>query len=334
MRTLVITDLHLNCRVPGLLGAQQECVKRIVREERPDEVIIMGDVFTHRKPSPSALIAFKKILQFINYSCDTCIPVTVLRGNHDSENKSDDGITALSIFNYPGVNIITHSELDHKNKRAYIPHYENEKTIIEYLETVPTDYQIFGHFGYDGCLNSVGDADFALGLSNFRSDTLLGHIHDYSKRRGGTKENPTSVVCLGTPYTTNYGEAFKENFYAILEDGEIEYKKVTHGPRHLVYNADNIKSNLTTINDLEYFTFLRIIIGEDHSEIPLDDIKVAYVDIKYAPVFDEEQVSNYAPERDLFSINDVIIEDYVKQAITTLSVEKIMEGYRLLQDEN
>jgi len=331
MRTLVITDLHLNARIRGLLGAQQECVKRIVREEKPDDVIIMGDVFMHRKPSPSSLLAFKRILDYIT---SKGIKVTVLRGNHDSETKADDGVTALSVYDYPSVDIVTQAKLDPINKRAYIPHYENEDTIIKFLETVPNDYTAFGHFGYDGCLNSVGDADFALGLNHFQCNTLLGHIHGFRERQGGTETIPTRVICLGTPYTTNYGEAFKENYYAIIDENGIHFKEVTHGPRHLVYSAKNVEDNLDTINNLDYFTFLRVIKHDESDEVNLDSVKVAHLDIKYAPVFDEDEVSTYKPSRDLFSINDVIIEDYVKEAISTIPTEKIMEGYRLLQDEN
>ena len=331
MRTLVITDLHLNARIQGLLGAQQECVKRIVREESPDDVIIMGDVFMHRKPSPSALLAFKRILQFITSKGAN---VTVLRGNHDSETKADDGVTALSVFDYAGVDIVTLARCDHRKKRAYIPHYENEETIIEFLEDIPSDYTAFGHFGYDGCLNSVGDADFALGLQHFGCDTLLGHIHGFREKQGGTRESPSRVITLGTPYTTNYGEAFKENFYALIEGGEICFKRVTHGPRHLVFSASNIQNNLDIINDPEYYTFLRVIRENEHDDIPTQDINVPHLDVKYAPVFNEDEVSTYKPSRDLFSINDVVIEDYVKEDITQIPTEKIMEGYRLLQDEN
>jgi hypothetical protein len=119
----------------------------------------------------------------------------------------------------------------------------------------------------------------------------------------------------------------------IDEDG-IQFKRIKHGPRHLVYSAGNLENNLDIINDPEYFTFLRVVREKEDDDIPLQDIKVSHVDVKYAPVFNEDEVSTYKPGRDLFSINDVVIQDYVKEAITTIPVEKIMEGYRLLQDEN
>ena len=48
---------------------------------------------------------------------------------------------------------------------------ENEEHIIYQLEMAPEGYTIFGHFGYAGCLNSVGDADFSLSLRHFGNTT-------------------------------------------------------------------------------------------------------------------------------------------------------------------
>ena len=125
MRTLVITDLHLNSKVSGLLDAQESAIVKIYNKESPDDVIIMGDVFMHRKPSPSELLAFKRILDHMVRA-----EVVVIRGNHDSETKADDGVTALGLYQKVGVKIISHTYLDNDRKRAYIPHYENEETII------------------------------------------------------------------------------------------------------------------------------------------------------------------------------------------------------------
>lgn len=342
MRTLLITDLHLNARVPGLLDAQCESILKIFNSEKPDEVIIMGDVFMYRKPSPSELLSFKKILDNIKLSTDaTC--VYVLRGNHDSETKADDGVTSLSLFEdlTNDVKIINHTWVDKIRRRVFIPHYENEETIISALEMVPKEFTVFGHFGYDGCLNSAGDADFGIPLSNFTSTTFLGHIHGFREGQGGLPDAHTRVVCLGTPYTTNFGECFKDSFYAVLSDNvvgheppKIEFKKVNHGPRHLVYPVSKIEDNLETINDPNYFTFLRVMVGADHAPIPYEKLDVAYIDVKYAPIFNEEEVSSYNPDRDLFSINEMIISDYVESANSTLSTDRLMEGYRLLKNED
>ena len=102
----------------------------------------------HRKPTPSELLGFKSIIDKMKERAK----VLVIRGNHDSETKADDGKTALLLYEDKNVKVVTHTYTDIKRKRVFIPHYENEETIVNDLEMVPEDYTVFGHFGYDGIL--------------------------------------------------------------------------------------------------------------------------------------------------------------------------------------
>ena len=337
MRTLLITDLHLNSKIPGLLDSQVSCFHKILKDEKPDDVIIMGDVFMHRKPTPSELLSFKEILKECTGTEGR--KTVIIRGNHDSETKADDGVTALSVFENEYISVATHAHTDTIKKRVFIPHYENEEHIIYLLEMVPENYTVFGHFGYAGCLNSVGDADFSLSLRHFGNTTYLGHIHNFVQGQGGLREANTKVTCLGTPYTTNYGESFKDSFYAILDGDSVEYKKPNCGPRHLVYSSQDLdettprgRENLEIINDTNFTTFLRVMVDIDHFPIPYEKLNVHTIDVKYSPVFNEEDLSSYTPERELFTINEMIISDYVEQANSTIPFNTLMEGYRLLKD--
>ena len=47
-----------------------------------------------------------------------------------------------------------------------------------------------------------------------------------------------------------------------------------------------------------------------------------------------EVISNYKPSRDLFRVNDVVIEDYIESANSTIKRDKLMEGYNLLKYED
>ena len=166
MKTLVITDLHLSNKLYGFLDEQVKCIIKICADAEPENIIIMGDVFMNRRPSPSELLGFKQILDYVSSRSS----VTVLRGNHDSETKADDGITALSVFesSFTDVTIIKHTTKDPATRRVYIPHYENQETIKKALDEVPEGFMVFGHFGYRGCLNSAGDADFGIPLTHFK----------------------------------------------------------------------------------------------------------------------------------------------------------------------
>ena len=250
----------------------------------------------------------------------------ILRGNHDSETKADDGITALSLFD-PYAKIITQTWTDNKRKRVFIPHYENEEIIKEGLDKAPDNYTVFGHFGYNGCLNSAGDADFSLRLSGFRNRTYLGHVHGHNRSK--------NVTILGTPYSTNFGEAKKENFYGIIVEDKVEFKKITHGPRHIVLEYKDIEESMEILDDKNYFTMLRIMLDNTDQDLNYEDLRslVAHLDIKFKPSFDEEQVSTYNPSRDLFSINEAILSDYIAGTTTDLTEDDIWQGYNLLRGD-
>ena len=321
MRTLVIGDLHLDDKVKGYLDSQLDTIASILYLHEPEEVIFLGDVFMHRSPSPKVLATFKSYLTaWKQHSL-----IHILRGNHDSANKSDDGLTALEV--YRGGNIKIWNRPGQYNDNYFIPHYENEETIREYLDLCPESCKIFGHFGYRGCLNSAGDADSTLSISDFHRKTYLGHIHNF-KQDG-------LVTLLGTPYSTNFGEAGTKGYYLILHGSEEEFKEIDFGPRHVVASLDYVKENVEYLNDSKWFTLLRVNLqpGECVSDIP-SDLDVSYLDIKLLPSFTEEDaLSHYSPQRDLFHINDQIIEDYVDNSDVSPSLTKeiLMQGYTLLK---
>jgi len=330
VKTLILGDIHISNKDEALRQAQIDCVAKIFKEVKPDEVIQLGDFLDFRKPSPEALLAAKSIIDFWKEKAS----VVILRGNHCASTKADDGITALSVFEHEKVDIITDLEVDHQKKRVYIPHYENEKLITTALHKCPKDYTIFGHFGYYGCLNSVGDYDFSINLDSFRNDTVLGHIHRHNERVFECDGKEKRVLILGTPYTTNFGESGKQNYYGVLEDGKIELHEVTHGPRHLTICNKDVSSNLEMINDDNYCTYLRIFLNPGEAQVNLDGINAHSVDVKYSQAFDEEVISNYIPSRNLFKLNDVIIEDYLEAANSSISKEKLLTGYNLLKYED
>jgi DNA repair exonuclease SbcCD nuclease subunit len=330
MRTLVLGDVHISNKNAALREAQEKCIKKIYDKEKPDEVIQLGDFLDFRKPSPEALLTAKSIIDHWSKSSS----VFILRGNHCASTKADDGVTAMSLFERAKVKIITHTWYDGSTKRAFIPHYENEEKIKEDLQKCPAGYTVFGHFGYFGCLNSVGDHDFNININSFGNNTILGHIHRQNERRFVSNGEDRSVLILGTPYTINFGESGKDNYYAIIDNGETTLHKIKHGPRHLAIKNSAVQSRIKEINNKNYYTFLRIILEAGETKANLDNIRPASIDIKYSPAFDEELVSDYSPCSDLFRLNDVIIEDYINSANSSIEKDKLMEGYNLLKYED
>ena len=325
MRTLLLTDLHLYEKPSGHLDAQVEAVHNILASH-PDitDIVILGDVFMRRKPSPSELLAFQSICDNINLLQK---PTVVIRGNHDSEDKSDNGKTVLTLYRSEYIQVVTQVE-DHwpHSMRVFIPHYEDESKIVEALAKVPSNFEVFGHFGYNGCMNSIGDLDFGIDLEHFKNQTYLGHIHQY-KEEG-------NVTILGTPWSTNFGEAGKWKGYHILEDGKLESFETKSGPRHIITNLSQLQNPdyVEVFSRPDWYTILRVMLepGEGMQDVP-KDLNVAHIDYKYSPTFDEDTQSSWRPDADLFQLNSQIIEDYVAGCVTSLDSSSIMEGYQLIK---
>ena len=334
MTTLVIGDLHFDTKPVGILEAQENALNQIIWKYRDkvDDFVFLGDLMMHRRPYPSVLLALQRVLDTIPISKN----VYILRGNHDSENKTDDGITALSLFRQNNILVVRNTSLSIDKTKWLIPHYEDEERIISDLGRTPDNCVVFGHFGYNGCLNSAGDNDFNLNLDHFRNTTILGHIHHFSSKKGFDKQK--QVITLGTPYTTSFNESRKECYVALLEGEEIKLEEVGCGPRHITINIEDIQSNVDFLNDPNYFTMLRVMLNslEESTESvteALKDLNVAYVETKYRRVYHEEyDVGTYDTEESVNQITDDIIEEYINSSDTKISKQELMSGLNTIYE--
>lgn len=124
MQALVIGDLHFEDKPRGLMKAQAAAVKQICVDRCGDsnQLIFLGDLMMHRNPRPTVLLALKELLDdIVNMGYE----IHILRGNHDSVTKADDGVTALSLFESKNIHVYTQYHEDHKNEWVFIPHYED-----------------------------------------------------------------------------------------------------------------------------------------------------------------------------------------------------------------
>jgi hypothetical protein len=214
----------------------------------------------------------------------------------------------------------------------FIPHYEDEQKIKDDLACAPKGYTIFGHFGYNGVLNSAGDADFSLSISDFKNPTILGHIH--TEGRNG------NVTVLGTPYSTNFGEAGKDCYYGILDERGLDKLPSKYGPRHLVVDYDNVEDNLDWINKDSKptdYTLLRIninTINEDQDRIAdlCDKIKVGSLEIKYKPLLDEKDEFETDGRVFTTALNDELIEYYINSSKTKINKDELLSGLKLIHE--
>lgn len=341
MRTLILGDIHLEDKYPGYLEAQSACIHKIVSSEQPDTVVFLGDIFQFRKPDPATLLALRSLLQELS-NVNRVSKIILLRGNHDSTTKGDNNITALSLFNDRKVKVVDHSQYLEDLNFVMIPHYEDELIIIKQLETFKDFHDAntvyFGHFGFEGCLNTAGDEDFKLSPKMFSNLTILGHIHK--------PRNEGHIIVLGTPYSTGFGEVDYKHHYAVLTrtskgKPNLEFKDITHGPRYMALPLDALESNKDLINDKNYFTILRVLMSKldgfdtvDLRKKLLEKYRIKYIDIKYIPLIDKKSAqSGYNTTELMTELTEDIINKYIEEQRTSLPESEIRKGLELLKHE-
>lgn len=325
-KTQIIGDVHLDDRYIGYLDFQVQTIKKIIDSENCQDIIFLGDLFEKRSPSPKVLLALQTILDYIPRDKK----VYLLRGNHCSQTKADDGLTALSLFEYKrNVTVIKHTRS--VNGYTFIPHYENERTIIEDLSRVPDADIVLGHFGFNGCLNPMGDPDFNISVDMFTNRTFLGHIHHYKE----TKE----ITIVGTPYSTSFQEANKDCYYAVVDTkGNYKMKPINFGIRHLVMDLSEVVQNKEFIENDNYYTILRVMVNtldkdQDNLREILDQVRPMHIDIKYKPIVDEKKPqSTYDPEQVITRVDENLILDYINNTNTTLSKQELMDGLKVINE--
>ncbi len=335
---LVIGDTHLQDKYPGYLDNQVDSLLKLVKDYPAYEVVFLGDIFHKRSPSPTELIAAYKLFSELDLRAkenDTI--VNVIMGNHDAQYKADDGTTALSLLEEKCF-LYTEPEICESNGGhvAFIPHYENEQTIIDYLPKTKDCDWVFGHFGYNGCINSVGNYDFSIDPSCIPAPTVLGHIHEYKKYTN----NNSNITILGTPYQTDYLGQNAKRYIGLITGGNLEIKEVQIGPKYVACGIEDIEKEVKLVNNNQYL-IVRLFVDKFNVE-NLRDLRkqlmetypqIKYLDIRFTPELkDKSAQSTYAPTTSLASINEIIIMDYLSEKSSNIPQDELLEGLKIINE--
>lgn len=342
--TLIIGDTHFEEGPDGYLESQVKALESLILKRGPDLVIFLGDIFHHRKPTPSCIVRVVKFFTKISTMVDHTI---ILRGNHDSSNKSDSGDTVLELFNYVSrnIDIITRPSYIGELNLHLIPHYEDEEEIKSYLKRLKrtSGSLTLGHFGFDGCMALANDYTFTIDKSLLTGPTILGHIHNFSDHG--------NVKILGTPYGTNFGEADRTHFVASIPYypdlgawgwQEFDLIQSNEGPRYMILPYESLESYESELSNNSRYTLLRVILNKFSEEsIPslksdiLKKYNISYVDFKFQPIYDKKlnnRISDYDPQVALESINDSIIDKYLEEQKSSIPTEELKRGLDIINN--
>jgi DNA repair exonuclease SbcCD nuclease subunit len=339
-KVLVIGDTHFDNQYKGYLTAQLNTCFDLVKSRSPTSLIFLGDIFHHRHPDPETIMGVWNLFHRL-----TLIPglseIDVLKGNHDSANKSDDGLTVLNILEYESskTTVSNISTWDYTRGFKFIPHFEDEEVTIKNLRyntpyRFPEKHIVFGHFGYDGCIETGQYFNFKVKKSDLTQKTILGHIHKYSE--------DGNITILGTPWSTNFGESDYPHYVLELtrddnkSDWEFNRVEVDFGVRHMVVPYPSLEMMKSEITNPKYFTLLRITLDKFNDETTndlrtkiLEEYKVGYVDLKFNPILNQKldnRISDYVPSTKIDSLTDEVIDKYLDEQTSNLSKEVLKKG--------
>ena len=264
MRLIHLSDLHLGKRVNGfsMLEDQRYILKEILRiidEERPDAVLISGDVYDKAVPSAEAVLVLD---EFLCRLAQRKIPVLMISGNHDSAERvafggrlmERSGVYVSPVYDGAVQPIALHDAWGEVRiyllpflKPAHVRRCFPDETIESYTDALRV---AVGQMEIDaGARNLLLTHQFVTGAARCESEELsvggadhvdasvfdgfdyvaLGHLH------GPQNVGSGRIRYCGTPLKYSFSEAghYKSVTVAELgEKGELKLHAVPLLPRH------------------------------------------------------------------------------------------------------
>lgn len=302
MKIIHLSDLHLGKRVNefSMLEDQQYILTKILNvidAEKPQAVIIAGDVYDKSVPSAEAVQLFDKFLVRL---AKRNVQVFVISGNHDSAERiafaskliDQSGIHLSPVYDgtviptrlSDGENTVTFYMLPFL-KPANVRRFFEDETIESYTDAIrvavshmdidPSDINILiTHQFVTGATRSESEDISVGGTDNVDASVFelfdyvaLGHIH------GPQKVGRETIRYCGTPLKYSFSEKDQEKSVTVVEiqsKENIEIRMVPLVPKHDLreikgsYNELTLKSNYegTATDD-----YLHIILT-DEEDVP------------------------------------------------------------------
>ena len=298
MKLIHLSDLHLGKRVNeySMLEDQEYILKsilKIIEVEKPDGVIIAGDVYDKSIPAAEAVSLFDELLFQL---ASRKLQVFVISGNHDSPERiafgsrimNAGGIHMSPVYSgtiepihlydsYGEVNIYLLPFI----KPAHVRRYCDESEIVSYtdalryvIEKMSIDTTkrnvLITHQFVTGASRSESEDISVGGSDNVDADVFksfdyvaLGHIH--SPQNCGS---PVIRYC-GTPLKYSFSEAGDQKSVTVVElceKGTITVKTVDLTPRFDLVELKGSYEELTLKSFYENTTW-----QEDYTHITLTD---------------------------------------------------------------
>lgn len=248
MKFLHISDLHIGKRVNGFSMLEDQkfilnSIEGIIKEEKPDAVLIAGDVYDKPVASAEAVSVFDAFLTGI--SSEGGPDIFIISGNHDSgerlafgsgimdkERVYISGVYDGSVrkVDYDGENTTVHllpfvrpAEVRTQFPEAVIADYNDAlRTITEQMEVDTSRVNIIlAHQFITGGLTSDSEESSVGGLDNVDAKVFdsfdyvaLGHLH------GPQNMGREGLRYAGSPLKYSFSEVGQKKSVTVLEAGK------------------------------------------------------------------------------------------------------------------
>lgn len=298
MKLIHLSDIHLGKRVNefSMLEDQAHILKKIlavVDEEKPDGVLIAGDVYDKSVPSTEAVQLFD---DFLVRLAERKLPVFIISGNHDSPerlsfaNRLIDavGIHLAPVYNgvvepitlsdeYGPVNVYMLPFIKPAHVRGFFPDTE----ITSYSDAVAAAIGrmnidktqrnvLITHQFVTGAQRSDSEELSVGGTDNIGAEVFcdfdyvaLGHIHGPQNMDSGR------IRYCGSPLKYSFSEAAQQKSVTVAElkeKGALEIHTVPLIPRRDMVELKGSYQQLTLRESYENTTY-----QEDYTHITLTD---------------------------------------------------------------
>ena len=287
MKLLHLSDMHIGKRLyeVSLIEDQKYILEQILEitdKEKPDGIIIAGDIYDKSIPSAEAVEVFDDFLFSLS---ERKLKVFIISGNHDSPERiafgsrimCRGGIYLSPVYNGEITKIPLSDDVDiymlpfvrPADVRRFYPdddvqsYTDAVRVAIDHTETDPdhkniiiTHQFVTGASRCDSEDKSVGGTDNVDGSVFDKFDYVaLGHIH--GPQNVGTEK----IRYCGSPLKYSFSESDHEKSVTIIEiDDDIKIRTEKLVPKH---DLKNIKGDFEDVMKTESEDYVRIILTDD-----------------------------------------------------------------------
>ncbi|MHA1286390.1 MAG: metallophosphoesterase family protein [Candidatus Thorarchaeota archaeon] len=256
MKIMFAADFHVGWSQYGLEWRYQDFFRSVgrlvelVEHERPDLLLIGGDVFHKKQLDPRTLaymIDFFKDMSKIS-------KIFVVHGNHDSPSykQSWSWLEVLELLGY--IKLLKNESVDFHGVKIYGFPYTTSKRLFEGLKAEEGDI-LLAHFAVEGVMPVPAvPKDFVKSLQF--SKILVGHIHKHYKL--------LNVYSPGSLESTSFNEEGFHGGVWIFEDDEERFVEI---PRREIKTIKLNASENPPLREFNEDTLVRVLI---HGDLEVD----------------------------------------------------------------